>query len=65
MNYRYQGPVAGLNLADDSGEVVLIHGREYTLPDDDATVQRLCALGHLTPLEAPAKSGRKGDSHAS
>lgn len=62
MNYRYNGPVSGLHLADDTGEVVLIDGREYTLPDTDDNVLRLVGQGYLTALPTPAKSGKKGDS---
>lgn len=53
MNYRYQGPVAGVNLADDTGEVVLIAGRDYALPTDHPAVLRLQASGLLTPLAEP------------
>ncbi len=65
MKYRYNGPVSGLHLADDAGEVVLIDGQEYTLPDDNENVRRLVGQNHLTPLEAPAKVGRKGDRNGS
>lgn len=65
MKYRYNGPLSGLHLAD-RGEVVLIDGQEYTLPDDSQDVQRLVGLKYLTALEnpAPAKADRKGESNA-
>lgn len=66
MNYRYSGPVSGLNLPGDPGEVVLINGGEYTLPEKDDDVMRLVAQGHLTPLPSIAKAkDNKGESNAS
>lgn len=61
MKYRYNGPLSGLHLAA-AGEVVLIDGGEYTLPDDSQDVQRLVGLKYLTALETPvpAKADRKG-----
>lgn len=65
MNYRYNGPLSGLNLPGGAGEVVLINGKEYTLPADNEDVQRLVKLKYLTERPAPAKIDRKGDSNAS
>lgn len=63
MKYRYNGPLSGLHLAG-AGEVVLIDGGEYALPEDSQDVQRLVGLNYLTPLETPAKVDRKGGSNA-
>lgn len=65
MNYRYNGPLSGLNLPGDAGEVVLINGKEYTLPPDNEGVQRLVKLKYLTELPEPAKVASKGASNAS
>ncbi|BAK75387.1 hypothetical protein NH8B_0552 [Pseudogulbenkiania sp. NH8B] len=64
MKYRYNGPLSGLNLAGDAGEVVLINGQEYDLHADNRDVQRLVGLNHLTPLETPEQPIQKGESDA-
>ncbi|QRO34128.1 hypothetical protein [Chromobacterium violaceum] len=59
MIYEYSGPVAGVHLADDVGERVLIDGQRYELPEADADVQRLASLGFLTACDQAIESIEK------
>ncbi|NHQ83166.1 hypothetical protein HA051_16500 [Chromobacterium vaccinii] len=65
MIYQYSGPVAGVHLADDVGDRVLIDGQRYELPEADADVQRLASLGFLAAcncdqaIESIEKKGAK------
>ncbi|MGC0151044.1 hypothetical protein ACPRNU_01115 [Chromobacterium vaccinii] len=62
MNYQYNGPVAGVHIADDVGDRVLIDGQRYELPETDASVQRLAALGFLTLGEPTVERSEKKES---
>ncbi|QZA80237.1 hypothetical protein [Deefgea piscis] len=54
-NYRYQGPITGLHLAEGQ-ELVLINGMTVQLPVEHERVQMLAGLGHLTIVEEPENS---------
>lgn len=49
--YRYSGPMSAATLPDGR-DVVLYPGQTVELPEDNAWVQTLAALGHL--VEQPA-----------
>lgn len=64
MKYQYHGPLSGLHIPGDIGDVVLIGGRAYELPADNDDVKRLVAQKHLTVLPGATKTASKGDSNA-
>lgn len=55
--YRYSGPMSAATLPDGR-DVVLYPGQTIELPEDNAWVQTLAALGHLTEQAAPARPAR-------
>lgn len=52
--YIYSGPPSAATLPDGR-DVILMPGASVELPDDNAWVQTLAALGHLVPQPAPVK----------
>lgn len=52
MKFIYHGPLSGITLGGKAGDVVLIDGREYELPEKHSDVSRMQQQGHLTALAA-------------
>lgn len=55
--YIYSGPPSAATLPDGR-DVILMPGRAIELPDDNAWVQTLAALGNLTKQPEPGKSAK-------
>lgn len=61
--YLYSGPMSAATLPDGR-DVILMPGQAVELPEDNAWVQTLVALGHLAEQSAPRASRKtepKGD----
>lgn len=60
MKYRYSGPTSGVTLrkGEEAHEVMLHTGAEVELPAEHDYTQTLLALGHLTPVQEPAKQAK-------
>ncbi|MCK9514066.1 MAG: hypothetical protein M0R28_22945 [Pigmentiphaga sp.] len=56
--FIYKGPMSAATLGDGT-DVILMNGKEVTLPDDNEWVKSLVAQGRLTPAgERQARPAR-------
>lgn len=53
--YIYSGPMSAATLGDGT-DVILMNGREITLPDDNDWVKSLVAQGRLAPAAKKAST---------
>lgn len=60
--YTYSGPMSAATLKDGT-DVILMNGREVTLPDANEWVKSLVAQGRLTPV-APDKPAPRAKAAA-